>query len=64
MSRRACPDRDRKMADESSVFIAWCTRRSGGRAYSIRYALKNGIRVMNPADWDIRKLTDRDGKKS
>ena len=64
ISRRAYLDRDRKMVDESSLCIAWCTRRSGGTAYTIRYALKNGIRVMNLADWDIRKLMDGVGKKA
>lgn len=58
INRRAYLDRDRKMVDESSLCIAWCTRRSGGTAYTIRYALKNGIRVMNLANWDIRKLKD------
>ena len=64
ISRRAYLDRDRKMVDESSLCIAWCTRRSGGTAYTIRYALKNGIRVMNLANWDIRKLTDGVEKKA
>lgn len=64
ISRRAYLDRDRKMVDESSLCIAWCTRRSGGTAYTIRYALKNGIRVMNLADWDIRKLTEEVEKKA
>ena len=64
MNRRAYLDRDWKMVDESSLCIAWCTRRGGGTAYTIRYALKNGIQVMNLADWDIRKLTDGVGKKA
>ena len=64
INRRAYLDRDRKMVDESSLCIAWCTRRSGGTAYTIRYALKNGIRVINLADWDIGKLTDGVEKKA
>ncbi len=64
INRRAYLDRDRKMVDESSLCIAWCTRRSGGTAYTIRYALKNGIQVINLADWDIRKLMDGVGKKA
>ena len=64
INRRAYLDRDRKMVDESSVCIAWCTRRSGGTAYTIRYALKNEIQVINLADWDIRILTEEAVKKT
>ncbi len=58
--RRLYLDRDRKMVDISSVCIAWCTRDNGGTAYTIRYALKQGLQVINLADWDINKL-DRGG---
>ena len=64
INRRAYLDRDRKMVDESSVCIAWCTRRSGGTAYTIRYALKKETQVINLSDWDIRKLTEEAVKKS
>ena len=56
--RRTYLDRDRKMVDHSSVCIAYCTRRNGGTAYTVRYALKKGLAVINLADWDIRQLTE------
>ena len=54
--RRTYLDRDRKMVDHSSVCIAYCTRRNGGTAYTVRYALKNGLQVINLADWNIPQL--------
>ena len=54
--RRSFLDRDRKMVDGASVCVAWCTRRSGGTAYTVRYALKQGVRVINLADRDIGEM--------
>ena len=54
--RRTYLDRDRKMVDHSSVCIAYCNRRNGGTAYTVRYALKNNLPVINLAGWDIRQL--------
>lgn len=56
--RRTYLDRDRKMVDQSSVCIAYCTRRNGGTAYTVRYALRNGLPVINLADWDIKQLVE------
>ena len=56
-SREAYLTRDRKMVDESAYCIAYCTRRSGGTAYTIRYAQKKGLRVVNVADWDLTLLS-------
>ena len=61
--RRTYLDRDRKMVDHSSVCIAYCTRRNGGTAYTVRYALKKGISVINLAEWDIRQLA-KDAEKN
>ena len=55
-SREAYLSRDRKMVDESEFCIAYCTRRSGGTAYTVRYAMKKGLSVINVADWDILLL--------
>ena len=57
-SREAYLSRDRKMVDESEFCIAYCTRRSGGTAYTIRYAIKKGLQVVNTADWDLSLLTE------
>ena len=54
--RKLYLDRDRKMVDASSVCVAWCSRRSGGTAYTVRYALKQGVQVVNLADWDVELL--------
>lgn len=58
--RRTYLDRDRRMVDHSSVCIACCTRRAGGTAYTVRYALKSGLRVINLADWEIRQLIEKE----
>ena len=58
-SREAYLSRDRKMVDESKYCIAYCTRRSGGTAYTIRYAMKKGLQVINMADWDLSLLMDK-----
>ena len=41
--------RNRAMADASSACIAYCSKSSGGTAYTISYALKKGIPVTNLA---------------
>ena len=58
-SREAYLSRDRKMVDESEFCIAYCTRSSGGTAYTIRYAIKKGLQVVNTADWDLALLTEK-----
>lgn len=58
-SREAYLSRDRKMVDESDYCIAYCTRRSGGTAYTIRYAMKKDLQVFNMADWDISLLRNK-----
>ena len=57
-SRNAYLRRDREMVDRSGVCIAYCTRASGGTAYTVRYAMKNGLQVVNVADWDLAHLKD------
>jgi len=39
--------RDRKMVDGSDVCVAYCMHDSGGTAYTLRYAQKNGLRCIN-----------------
>ena len=48
-SREAFLARDRHLVDDSSCCIAWCTRTTGGTAYTLRYAQKQGLRVWNVA---------------
>lgn len=49
-SRGAYLQRDRYMVAASSMCIAYCTRRTGGTAYTIRYAAKKGVPVINIAE--------------
>ena len=49
-SRGAYLARDRYIVDASSACIAYCTRQTGGTAYTIRYAAKTGVPVCNIAE--------------
>lgn len=40
-------ERNRKMADDSSVCIAYRTHSGGGTDYTVRYAEKCGLRIIN-----------------
>lgn len=42
--------RNRWMADNSSVCVAYCKHTRGGSVYTVKYALKNGLQVINLAD--------------
>lgn len=48
--------RDRKLVDESSFCICYCHRLTGGTAYTVRYAMKQGVPVFNTSSWDVRQL--------
>ena len=48
-SREAFLARDRHLVDGSSCCIAWCTRATGGTAYTLHYAQRKGLRVWNVA---------------
>jgi len=49
-SREAYLSRNRHLVDNSAYCIAYCTRNQGGTAYTVRYAMKNGVTVLNTAD--------------
>lgn len=55
-SKQAYLHRDRRMVDASAVCIAYCKRKTGGTAYTVRYALKKDVQVVNIAQWDIGEL--------
>lgn len=48
--------RDRKLVDESGYYISYWNRRTGGTAYTVRYALKKGLQVFNASSWDLGQL--------
>lgn len=48
-SREAYLARDRHLVDGSAYCIAYCTRDSGGTAYTLRYAQQQGLKIFNTA---------------
>ena len=48
--------RNRKLVDESGYCISYCNRRTGGMAYTVRYAMKKGLQVYNASSWDLVQL--------
>lgn len=46
-SRGCMQKRNRYMVDNSSVCVCYCTRGKGGTAYTVRYAEKKGLPVIN-----------------
>ena len=48
-SREAYLARDRHLVDGSAYCIAYCTRDSGGTAYTLRYAQQKGLKIVNTA---------------
>lgn len=52
-SRNAYLQRDRYLVDCSGYCICYCTRKFGGTAYTVRYALQQGLKVTNTTDFDI-----------
>ena len=49
-SREAYLARDRHLVDNSAYCISYCTRESGGTAYTVRYAKRRGVEVRNVFD--------------
>ncbi|NLB61624.1 MAG: DUF1273 domain-containing protein [Clostridiales bacterium] len=45
--------RNRRLVDESSLCICYLTSLSGGTAYTVNYAKKSEIEIINLADWMI-----------
>ena len=48
-SRGVYLQRNRKLVDGSSCCICYCTRRTGGTAYTVEYAESRGLEVYNVA---------------
>lgn len=47
-------ERDRRLVDGSDVCLAYCTRNRGGSFYTCSYALKQGVELINLADFFAR----------
>lgn len=48
-SKGAYLSRDRHLVDGSAYCIAYCNRNTGGTAYTVDYARKNGLQIFNTA---------------
>ena len=53
--REAYLMRNRRLVDQSSHCIAFCERKYGGTAYTVRYAQSNGCQVYNLASSIVRQ---------
>lgn len=47
--------RDRRLVDGSRYVIAYCTKKTGGTAYTLRYAEKQGCEIINLAAQPTKK---------
>lgn len=60
VSETNCKDvylmRNRKLVDESGYCISYCNRQNGGTAYTVRYAVEQGLQVFNASSWDLSQL--------
>lgn len=55
-SRGAYLQRNRHLVDHSSYCISYCTRDSGGTAYTVKYAHSKGLTIINTADFDVESI--------
>ena len=53
--------RNRYMADHSSYCIAYLVRGTGGTAYTVRYARKKGVQIVNL--WEKTERTEKNFPK-
>lgn len=61
-SARAFLERNRFMVDRSSRLICYYTGLSGGTAYTVRYARKSLVEIVNVADWEAQGNRLKAGK--
>ena len=54
-SREAYLTRDRHLVNGAAYCIAYCTRNSGGTAYTLRYAQQEGLKIFNTASGEAWK---------
>ena len=48
--------RDRKLVDGSGYCVSYCNRPNTGTAYTVKYAMKRGVKVLNASSFDLRNL--------
>lgn len=54
--------RDRMLVDGSCCCVSYCNRLKTGTAYTVRYALEQGLRVYNASSFDVRVLGPSAGR--
>lgn len=55
-SRGVYLQRNRNLVDCSAYCISYCTRTTGGTAYTVKYALEHGVTVYNASSFDVSFL--------
>ena len=55
--------RNRYLVDHSSLCVSYQTKQTGGTAYTVKYALKKGVKVINLADV-VKTRNEGDSQKN
>ena len=55
-SKAAYLARNRHLVDGSKYCISYCTKPTGGTAYTVKYALEKGLTVYNASSYDVSEL--------
>lgn len=55
-SKSAYLTRDRHLVDCSDYCISYCTKQTGGTAYTVKYALEKQLTVYNASSFDVTSL--------
>lgn len=55
-SREAYLGRNRHLVDGSGYCVSYCTRPTGGTAYTVKYARNKGLTVWNMSSFDIGSI--------
>ena len=48
--------RDRKLVDGSAWCVSYCNRPRTGTAYTVKYAMRHGVKVYNASSFDLKNL--------
>ena len=48
--------RDRKLVEGSAYCVSYCNRPRTGTAYTVKYAMRHGVKVFNASSFDVRSL--------
>ena len=48
--------RDRKLVEGSAYCVSYCNRPRTGTAYTVKYALEQGVKVFNASSFNVKDL--------